>query len=140
MSEIRDEARFTQPQTVREAKRRKLELERDILNIEHQLSSKERIDKKTGRRLSSGEYKKWAYAARASLVYKKQEFAFLKHWVLERRVEIEANKLGIFDPGDSREVLQHARIAIRRVLNGDQPPESLGAVYNVIDQHLQHLA
>lgn len=121
---------FRDPESVLEAQERMLSLSQDVMNIERQLAEPPRGE--------NDEYRRWRSKAHGSLVYKKSEHAFLKHWVTERRRQIEAGKLDIFHPNDPREILVRTRQALKKALDGDTA--DLGPLYNVIDQYLQHAA
>lgn len=124
--------RFAEPESIAEAKRRKRELLLDILSIEQQLTSNTEDGK------NKQEYQQWRAKAHKSLVFKKAEHLVLKDWITERRRLVEAKELGIWNPNDPREILLRTRAALLRALDGDDL--ELGAVYNVIDQFLQHEA
>lgn len=131
-----DHRQFVEPSTIAEAISRKRTLERDIWNIERQLA--EPLREQEGKPLDKKQYRSWRSKAHSSLAFKKAEQAFLKDWITERRRAIEANKLGIFDPNDPRELLVKTRVALKKALAGDDL--ELGQLYNMIDQFLQHAA
>jgi hypothetical protein len=130
------ERQFNEPHTIGEARARKRILERDIMNIERQLAEPVRYD--NDRVLDIEEYRRWRSKAHSSMVFKKTEHAFLKDWIVERRRRVNADEVGIFEADDPREVLVKTRLALKKALDGDD--SALGAIYNVIDQFLQHAA
>ncbi len=135
-----DRYQFPEPKSMKEARKRKRELERDILNIDRQLRDPERRDRK-GKLLSAEDYMRWSKGARSSLIFKKTEHAYIKDWMADRRRKIQANEIDIYDADDSRELLVRCRLVLRRILDGeDMDNLDLGSLFNVIDQHLQHAA
>jgi hypothetical protein len=137
---VADKYRFDEPESMQEALARIALLTRNIANVQYQLGDHERKDKR-GRRLSPRAYRRWVQSARASLIYKRQEQAYLKQWVKDRRRAIEARQLDIFEPESPDALVQRCRVALRELLDGASLEEAeVGKLYNVLDQYLQHVA
>ncbi len=128
--------RFIEPESIREANDRLKSLLLDIRNIEKQLGDHVRTNR-DGDELTPEEYIVWNSKTRASLVYKQYEQQELKHWIRERRRQIDASKVDIDDPNDARQLLMAARTVLRSVLRGEEP-DHLGQVATVIEQYLIH--
>lgn len=127
---------FQEPHSIADATARKRMLERDIMNIERQLAEPVRMEE--GRPMAKKEYRYWRSKAHASLVFKKAEQAFLKDWIKERRRQIESGKIGIYKSDDSKELLLKTRQELKKLL--DDADTDIPALYNAIDQFLQHVA
>lgn len=128
---------FHAPSSIREARQRMKGLLLDIRNIEKQLGDPVRLDR-DGNPLKTEDYRNWYSRIRASLIYKQTEYAELKDWVRNRRIEVAAEQLEITDPTDSRQLLIAAKAVLRDVLDGEADPLDAGHVYALIEQHLVH--
>jgi len=105
------------------------------MNVERQLAEPLRCNQ-DGSEMSTMQYKRWRSRAHSSLVYKKGEQTYLKDWMKQRRVDIEAGKAGVFDVHDPRAYLVRARAVLKLVLDGDTT--AVGQAYSAIDQFLQN--
>lgn len=131
---------FVEPQDVPECKERMKLLLRGIRNIEKQLGDKNRNNPNGGGRLSPREYFRWRSSASSSLIYKKEEYEFLRSWLTEHRRIVLAGHYDIRDPNNPEELLLVARTRIQRVLADTDDIDSLAELSQIIDQYLQHRA
>lgn len=129
---------FDPPQNIEAAQARMRGLLIDIMNIEKQLAPGDRRGT-DGNPLPRNEYRSWRSRTHASLVFKRVEYSDLKSWILHRRREIEASDVSIANPDDPRAVLLGVRALLRDLLDRNVDHPDLGAVYNVVEQHLQHV-
>jgi hypothetical protein len=110
----------------------------DIMNIEKQLAPGDRRSS-DGSPMPRGEYRSWRSRTHASLVFKRVEYGDLKAWILQRRRELDAANVSVKDPNSPRDVLLAVRALLRDLLDQDVDHQDLGHVYNVVEQHLQHV-
>jgi hypothetical protein len=140
MSDHDERYTYPEPVSIAEAKLRKRELERDIMNIERQLSDRDRRGR-DGSLLTKEAYLRWYKGARSSLIFKRVEHTYLKDWILERRRQLQARELDIYELSDPRALLLQCRQTLREVLDGRDPEDTdAGNLYNVIEQYLHHAA
>lgn len=130
-----NDRQYQEPRSISEATARKRALERDIMNIERQLAEPVRMEE--GRPMAKKEYRSWRSKAHASLVFKKAEQAYLKDWIKERRRQIELGKLGIYKD-EPKELLLKTHQELKKLL--EDRATDIPALYNAIDQYLQHVA
>lgn len=131
-----NDRQFPEPRSISDALAQKRALERDIMNIERQLAEPIRME--GNQPMAKKEYRGWRSKAHASLVFKKAEQTYLKDWIKERRRQIEAGKLGIRGMDEPRELLLKTRQELKRLMEDDST--DIPALYNAIDQYLQHVA
>ncbi len=131
--------RFNPPETIREAKERMLILLRDIWNIEKQRGDAVRYTRE-GVELTPEEFQNWRSRISASHVFKKTEYQELKHWIKERRRELDAKEAQIEDPNNPRELLLLAKQVLDQILAGNLDPDKIGRAFSVIEQYLVHAA
>lgn len=132
-----NDRQFQEPSSISEATARKRMLELDIMNIERQLAEPVRVLEE-GRPMPTKQYRSWRSKAHASLVFKRAEQVYLKDWIKERRRQIEAGKLGIQGMDEPKELLLKTRQELKKLLADSDT--DIPALYNAIDQYLQHVA
>jgi hypothetical protein len=133
---------FVEPRSIREAKMRLHEVQKDIWNMEKQLGDKTpRFNHDENRPMTPAEQKAWrSKKIRPKHIFAQVERARLMDWIAERRREATAEKLQVTNPNDGREILIAARTVIRKVLDEKDEPDELGRLFDVIEQFLVHAA
>ena len=130
---------FTVPGSVKEAKWRKRIVEAEVDDISFQLSNRSRRGK-SGHKMPSVEYTKWARGAKASRLQKTAEIRYLKDWITLARVDNEKETLGISGDTD-RALLLHLQQALAELVEDPDinplVPERTRSICAVAKKHLQ---
>ena len=132
---------FTVTESIQEAKWRKRVVESEVDDISFQLSNRSRKGK-TGHRMSSEDYSKWARGAKASRLQKVAEVRYLKDWITAARIDDEKASLGVLE-GTDRALLIQVHRALEDLV-GDPDinplvPERTRSICSVAKKHLQEL-
>lgn len=120
--------RWTPPSTMAEAQQRLRSVTIDVLNCEMHLGDR--------RRQENPNYWTWRQKAKAARIYSLMEQRNLQDWILERRRQLSAKELDIWDHRDPRALLQRTVIEGRKALKGDE--NRLQEMLVAIDLFLTH--
>ena len=126
-----DKYEFPAMRSLQQARARMREVTLNIMNVEKQLG-----DKRRQKNMSASEYENWYEKTKAAKIFMVAEKHYIKDWILERRRQLDAKRVGIWPHNDPRTMLQRVVIEGRKSLAGEE--NDLVAVLDLIDSYLQH--
>ena len=111
--------RFEVPESIEEAKDRRLQLNNDIREIQVQMSNRNMVDI-DGERVEGEEYWQWRNRANLALAAKQSETGYLKQWIHEATVSQQGTQSqGLW--AIAKELLDRVAILEAKVLALDPP-------------------
>lgn len=120
---------FEPPSTMKEARARLRTTTISIMDVEKQLGDRHR-------ETTMKDYGDWRERTKAARIFLVMELRDLKAWMLDRRRQLEANRLELWESGDPRALLQRAVLEGRRALRGEA--NQLEEVLALADLFLVH--
>lgn len=126
-----DKYEFAPLSSLRQAKDRLREVTTNIMNVEKQLG-----DRRRAKTMKEPEYEMWREKTKAAKIFMVTEQQHIKDWILERRRQLDAKKIGLWPHNDPRAIIQRAVLEGRKAIAGEA--NDLAAVLDLADLYLNH--